>query len=147
MGLGAKDYPVERLRFFENFWPNGDAEFFQALEANNFVLKGNLEFKSLVSGEQNRLGSGNDLRTNTICGQNKDFQQDLLDYFTAPNNIGESPKTLYAVNERRYVTAYIMLGSPRENGYCESFNARFRDEFLNGESFFPMGPVDVLAPF
>ena len=27
-------------------------------------------------------------------------------------------------------TAYIELGSPWENGYCESFNARFRDEFL-----------------
>jgi putative transposase len=24
-------------------------------------------------------------------------------------------------------TAYIELGSPLENGYCESFNARFRD--------------------
>ena len=25
-------------------------------------------------------------------------------------------------------TAYIEPGSPWENGYCESFNARFRDE-------------------
>lgn len=32
-------------------------------------------------------------------------------------------------------TAYIEPGSPWENGYCESFNARFRDEFLNGEIF------------
>tara|TARA_R100001143_G_scaffold61495_1_gene62363 strand:+ start:5255 stop:5434 length:180 start_codon:yes stop_codon:yes gene_type:complete len=31
-------------------------------------------------------------------------------------------------------TAYIEPGSPWENGYCESFNARFRDELLNGES-------------
>ncbi|MDC3309582.1 transposase, partial [bacterium] len=30
-------------------------------------------------------------------------------------------------------TAYIEPGSPWENGYCESFNARFRDELLNGE--------------
>jgi len=29
-------------------------------------------------------------------------------------------------------TAYIEPGSPWENGYCESFNARFRDELLNG---------------
>jgi transposase InsO family protein len=28
-------------------------------------------------------------------------------------------------------TAYIEPGSPWENGYCESFNARFSDEFLN----------------
>ena len=31
-------------------------------------------------------------------------------------------------------TAYIEPGSPWENGYCESFNARFRDELLNGKS-------------
>ena len=28
-------------------------------------------------------------------------------------------------------TAYIEPGSPWENGYCESFNARFRDELLS----------------
>jgi transposase InsO family protein len=32
-------------------------------------------------------------------------------------------------------TAYIELGSPWENGYCESFNGRMRDELLNGEIF------------
>jgi len=32
-------------------------------------------------------------------------------------------------------TAYIEPGSPWENGYCESFNARLRDELLNGEVF------------
>ncbi len=31
--------------------------------------------------------------------------------------------------------AYIEPGSPWENGCCESFNARFRDGFLNGEVF------------
>ena len=33
-------------------------------------------------------------------------------------------------------TAFIEPGSPWENGYCESFNARFRDELLNGEIFY-----------
>ena len=33
-------------------------------------------------------------------------------------------------------TAFIAPGSPWENGYCESFNARFRDELLNGEVFY-----------
>ena len=32
-------------------------------------------------------------------------------------------------------TAYIEPGSPWENGYIESFNARLRDELLNGEVF------------
>ena len=31
-------------------------------------------------------------------------------------------------------TAYIMPGSPWENGYCESFNSKLRDELLNGET-------------
>jgi transposase InsO family protein len=30
-------------------------------------------------------------------------------------------------------TAYIERGSPWENGFIESFNARLRDELLNGE--------------
>lgn len=33
-------------------------------------------------------------------------------------------------------TAYIEPGSPWENGHCDSFNARFLDEFLNGEIFY-----------
>ena len=32
-------------------------------------------------------------------------------------------------------TAYIMPGSPWENGYCESFNSKLRDELLTGEIF------------
>ena len=32
-------------------------------------------------------------------------------------------------------TAYIEPGSPWKNRYCESFNARFRDELLDGEVF------------
>ena len=32
-------------------------------------------------------------------------------------------------------TAYIEPGSPWENGYCESFNSKLRDELLNMEIF------------
>ena len=32
-------------------------------------------------------------------------------------------------------TLYIDPGSPWQNGYCESFNGRFRDELLNLETF------------
>jgi transposase InsO family protein len=35
-------------------------------------------------------------------------------------------------------TAYIAPGSPWENGYVESFNARLRDELLNGEIFYSL---------
>ena len=42
-------------------------------------------------------------------------------------------------------TAYIEPGSPWENGYCESFNARMRDEFLNGEIFDTLTEAEVLT--
>ena len=35
-------------------------------------------------------------------------------------------------------TAYIEPGSPWENGYCESFNGKLRDELLNGEMFYSL---------
>ncbi len=41
-------------------------------------------------------------------------------------------------------TAYIAPGSPWENGYCESFNARFRDELLNGEIFYTLKEAKVV---
>ena len=40
---------------------------------------------------------------------------------------------------------YIEPGSPWENGYCESFNSKLRDEFLNGEIFYSMKELRVLA--
>ena len=42
-------------------------------------------------------------------------------------------------------TLYIEPGCPWENGYCESFNSKLRDEFLNGEIFYSMKEVQVLA--
>jgi putative transposase len=42
-------------------------------------------------------------------------------------------------------TLYIEPGSPWENGYCESFNSKLRDEFLNGEIFYSLKEVQVLA--
>lgn len=41
-------------------------------------------------------------------------------------------------------TAYIEPGSPWENGYCESFNARFRDELLNGEIFYSLKEAQIV---
>ena len=41
-------------------------------------------------------------------------------------------------------TAYIEPGSPWENGFCESFNARFRDELLNGEVFYTLKEAQIV---
>jgi hypothetical protein len=42
-------------------------------------------------------------------------------------------------------TLYIEPGSPWENGYCESFNSKLHDEFLNLELFYSMKELRVLA--
>jgi transposase InsO family protein len=41
-------------------------------------------------------------------------------------------------------TAYIEPGSPWKNGYCESFNGKFRDQFLNGEIFYSLKEAAIL---
>ena len=41
-------------------------------------------------------------------------------------------------------TIYITPGSPWENGYCESFNGKLRDELLNGEIFYTLKKAQVV---
>ena len=41
-------------------------------------------------------------------------------------------------------TAYIAPGSPWENGYCESFNSKLRDELLNGEIFYSLKEARIV---
>jgi len=41
-------------------------------------------------------------------------------------------------------TAYITPGSPWENGFIESFNARLRDELLNGEIFYTLREAQII---
>jgi transposase InsO family protein len=41
-------------------------------------------------------------------------------------------------------TAYIEPGSPWENGFVESFNARLRDELLNGEIFYTLREAQII---
>lgn len=42
-------------------------------------------------------------------------------------------------------TLYIEPGSPWENGYIESFNARLRDELLKGEIFYSLEEVRIVT--
>jgi transposase InsO family protein len=41
-------------------------------------------------------------------------------------------------------TAYIAPGSPWENGFIESFNARLRDELLDGEIFYSLKEAKIV---
>src|SRR5262249_42713487 len=62
------------------------------------------------------------------------------------------PTTDQSSSPRRYrtgsrsgaKTAYIERGSPWENGYIESFNARLRDELLNGEIFYTLREAQIV---
>jgi putative transposase len=57
---------------------------------------------------------------------------------------------MVAKNLRRWLAAvgsktlYIEPGSPWENGYCESFNGKLRDELLNGEIFYTLREAQVV---
>lgn len=42
-------------------------------------------------------------------------------------------------------TAFIEPGSPWENGYCESFNSKLRDELLNGELFYSLAEARIVV--
>ena len=65
--------------------------------------------------------------------------------------VQNSPGRPVANDLRKWLTAtgaktlYIEPGSPWENGFCESFNSKLRDEFLNGEIFYSLKEVRVLA--
>lgn len=41
-------------------------------------------------------------------------------------------------------TTFIEPGSPWENGYCESFNSKLRDELLNGEIFYSLAEARIV---
>ena len=63
----------------------------------------------------------------------------------ALQNLGSAPQSarpwITAVGAK---TAYITLGSPWENGYVESFNARLRDELLDGEIFYTLREAQIV---
>ena len=61
---------------------------------------------------------------------------------TGPEFVAEAVRTWIAAVGSN--TAYIEPGSPWENGYVESFNARFRDELLNGEIFHTLREAQIL---
>ena len=51
------------------------------------------------------------------------------------------PSLINAVGAK---TAFIEPGFPWQNGCCESFNARFRDELLNGELFYTLKEAQII---
>jgi len=53
---------------------------------------------------------------------------------------------MHAAGRRQWATQplFIEPSSPWENGYCESFNGKLRDECLNGEIFYSLREAQVV---
>ena len=76
---------------------------------------------------------------------------DLMMQHGVPNYIrSDNGPEMIAGNLRDWLknvgarTLYIQPGSPWENGYCESFNGKRRDELLNGEIFYTLKEAQVV---
>lgn len=74
------------------------------------------------------------------------IQRGCPSYIRSDNGSEFTAKAIRGWLERlEIVTAYIEPGSPWENGYCESFNSRMRDEFLNAERFDTLTEAQILT--
>lgn len=72
-------------------------------------------------------------------GQTDEFAVVMLVHGVPEHIRSDNAPEMIAKNLRRWLerigtrTMYITPGSPWENGYCESFNGKLRDELLNGD--------------
>lgn len=74
------------------------------------------------------------------------LQKGLPEYLRSDNGSEFIAKKVRGFLERLGTKAtYITPGSPWENGYVESFNARMRAEFLNRELFYTLKEAQVLT--
>ena len=76
---------------------------------------------------------------------------DVMLYRGIPENIRSDNGPEFIAKElRKWLanlgtgTLYIEPGSPWENGYCESFNGKLRDECLNGEIFYSLKEAQIV---
>lgn len=53
-------------------------------------------------------------------------------------------KLRHWLNMLQVAPLYIAPGSPWENGYCESFNGKMRDQLLNGELFYTLKEAQII---
>jgi transposase InsO family protein len=76
---------------------------------------------------------------------------DVMLFRGIPKNIRSDNGPEFVAKELRQWLAklgagalYIEPGSPWENGYCESFNGKLRDECLNGEIFYSLKEAQIV---
>jgi len=81
------------------------------------------------------------------------FAELMIQHGTPEYIRSDNGPEMVAKNLRRWLqrigtqTAYITPGSPWENGYCESFNGKLRDELLNGEIFYTLKEAQVIIEY
>ena len=75
----------------------------------------------------------------------------LFEVHGAPKHIRSDNGSEYIAKQlveslkvRDVETLHIAPGSPWQNGYCESFNGKLRDELLNGEVFYTLKEAQVI---
>lgn len=75
----------------------------------------------------------------------KDILEHLIELRGSPKMIKSDNGTEFTSNlilswthEKQLLWQYIQPGKPQQNGYCESFNGKFRDECLNESLFFDL---------
>ena len=73
------------------------------------------------------------------------IEHGIPEYIRLTTVLSSWPRTAQMAGPTGAATLYIEPGSPWENGYCESFNSKLRDEFLNGEIFYSLKEAQVLA--
>ena len=54
-------------------------------------------------------------------------------------------KLRHWLTARQVAPLYTEPGSPWENGYCESFNGKMREQFLNGELFYTLKEAQIMT--
>jgi len=74
------------------------------------------------------------------------IERGIPDHIRSDNGSEFTSKPICTWLKRMNVrTLYITPGSPWENGYNESFNGRFRDEFLKTEALYSLKEAEVLS--
>ncbi len=94
----------------------------------------------------------------SICAERKLNSQHVLEELSKLFLIHGPPEHIRSDNGPEFIatavrewlgrlgvkTLYIEPGSPWENGYCESFNSKLRDEFLNREIVYTLKEAKIL---
>jgi hypothetical protein len=116
---------------------------------------GPMKHESSVCSTLSTSSAGNACRSALPAGSNSTDVIDVLSDLFIPRGI---PGHIRSDNGPEFIakavcewivavgakTAFIEPGSPWENGYCESFNSKLRDELLNGEIFYSLAKARVV---